>query len=156
MIKTIIVITFVTLMTYVLSTQAVFAEIIIDCDKIRNNETLCMACNIYYEARSESILGQSLVGLVVLSRVSSPKYPDNICKVIWQPYQFSWTKDGISDKVLNSEAWLQAIQISKRLQGINNPYISNILWYHNEDMVPWWAATKSRVATVGRHIFYTE
>lgn len=50
----------------------------------------CLAETIYHEARGEPIAGQRAVGNVVLNRVQSNKFPDTICKVVYQPKQFSW------------------------------------------------------------------
>jgi len=68
-------------------------------DTIQKREQLyCGAQNIYHESRGESNLGQIAVAHVVRNRVESPKYPNTVCEVVWQPKQFSWTHDGRSDE----------------------------------------------------------
>ena len=42
----------------------------------------CLAEAIYFESRGEPFLGQVAVGVVVLRRVASPRFPNNICDVI--------------------------------------------------------------------------
>ncbi len=54
-------------------------------------EFLCMALNVYHEARGESRIGQQAVAHVVLNRRKSGRYPTTLCAVIWQRSQFSWT-----------------------------------------------------------------
>ena len=45
---------------------------------------MCLALNIYFEARNESIAGQIAVAEVTLNRVASKNYPNNVCGVIYQ------------------------------------------------------------------------
>ena len=44
----------------------------------------CLAKNIYFEAKSESFVGQSAVALVVLNRVKDKRYPDSVCAVVYE------------------------------------------------------------------------
>src|SRR5512139_4045578 len=53
------------------------------------SETECLAAVIYHEARGESLKGQLAVGQVVLNRAESKYFPNNICKVAFQPHQFT-------------------------------------------------------------------
>ena len=45
---------------------------------------LCVALNIYFEARSEDLRGKVAVGSVVMNRVESPIFPDTACDVVYQ------------------------------------------------------------------------
>lgn len=82
-----------------------------------DKEIECLAQNIYFEAKSESLKGQIAVGLVTINRVLSEKYPNTICEVVWQKRkhpktgkwvaQFSWTWDGKHDNPRNKEAYEQ-------------------------------------------------
>jgi len=45
---------------------------------------MCLALNVYHEARSEPMVGQYAVANVVLNRVQSTKWPDNISTVEYQ------------------------------------------------------------------------
>ena len=49
-----------------------------------DEEVMCLAETIYFEARGESVAGQLAVGLVVFNRVEHPKYPDTVCGVTRQ------------------------------------------------------------------------
>ena len=45
---------------------------------------MCLAMNVYHESRSEPMLGQYAVAHVVVNRVQSDKYPDEVCvKPYW-------------------------------------------------------------------------
>ena len=78
----------------------------------------CLALNIYFEARNQPVMGQIGVSMVVLNRVNSTDYPDNVCDVIYQgkhskitgmPFrhkcQFSWYCDGLTDTPKDVDAY---------------------------------------------------
>ena len=69
-------------------------------------EVGCLALNIYHEARDESHDGQVAVAAVTLNRMQSASYPDTICGVVWQPHQFSWTRQQVRHKHRDPRAWL--------------------------------------------------
>lgn len=69
---------------------------------------LCLAHNGYFEARGQGFDEMVHVSHVVLNRVDSERYPDDVCDVIWAYRQFSWTLDGKSDKPKDQESWLMA------------------------------------------------
>jgi len=59
--------------------------------KIANtNEVSCMAQNILHESGGESILGQKAVAAVTMNRLLSGKFPNSICKVVYDKGQFAW------------------------------------------------------------------
>ena len=64
----------------------------------------CIALNVYFEARSDNMSGQYAVAHVVLNRVASGRWPDDVCSVVHQGYekgkfkcQFTWYCDGKPD-----------------------------------------------------------
>lgn len=139
--------------------QSAEAKFILDCDVIRNNEKVCLACNLYHEARGEADSGIIAVALVILNRVQSVKYPNSICKVVWQESQFSWTGDGKIDRIYNSDKWLNSLSIAKlmldkkievRVLNID----SNVLWYHRYDIETNWSNKLKVVAVIGNHKFF--
>src|SRR4029078_6002047 len=44
----------------------------------------CLANAFYFEARGESVRGQIAVAQVVMNRVFSPFYPNDVCGVVYQ------------------------------------------------------------------------
>ena len=55
------------------------------------NEIRCMAQNIYFEARAESMLGKTAVGFVTINRVNDKRFPNTVCEVVHQgPHRESW------------------------------------------------------------------
>jgi len=57
-----------------------------------DQETHCLAQNVYHEARGESWHGKMAVALVTLNRTEHWRFPKTICKVVYQPGQFTWTQ----------------------------------------------------------------
>ena len=127
---------------------------------------LCVALNVYFEARSEEFLGNIAVGAVVMNRVESPIFPDNACDVVYQAEylgqwpkrhrcQFSWFCDGLADIPRETEEWAEAVTIATWVHGIGLPDITGgALWYHSNDVSPKWATTD--YLQIGSHKFYTE
>jgi spore germination cell wall hydrolase CwlJ-like protein len=71
---------------------------------------MCLALNMFFEARNESLIGQVMVAEVTLNRVANARFPDTVCEVVWQDRQFSWTHDGKTDNPnklphVDREAW---------------------------------------------------
>lgn len=117
----------------------------------------CLATNVYFEARSEDIEGQRAIAEVTLNRVSSDKYPNNICDVVWQRKQFSWTHDGKSDYPRDFEAWLKAIEVAYEVMNrkTKSKLGPKVHHYHSKKVNPSWAKTMKPIAKIGNHIFYS-
>ena len=54
-----------------------------------DEQTICLAQNIYHEARGEIIDGQIAVSNVVVNRVKSKQFPNDICSVVYQRNQIA-------------------------------------------------------------------
>lgn len=114
---------------------------------------LCLALNIYYEANTEPIEGKYAVAHVTLNRVNNKYYPDNICEVVYQPYQFSWTLS--PQKRPEGEGWKEAKRIAKVVLKGWSPDLSNgATHYHNHTVKPHWSFKYKKVHKVGNHTFY--
>ena len=122
----------------------------------------CLARAIYFEARSESELGQLAVAKVILNRVKLSRYPNNICGVVYQGAQkktgcqFSFACDGQSDKPRNDKYWRQAQRVANRAMNGTSQLrvIATATNYHADYVKPKWASTMRRLIKIGRHIFY--
>ncbi len=116
---------------------------------------MCIALNIYHEARGEPIKGQAAVAHVTLNRARERQM--DVCDVVFQPAQFSWT---IHDpKVRDEAAWERALKIAKRVyhRRIPDP-TAGANHYHADYMTPktWDFRKLSKTAHIGQHIFYTD
>lgn len=157
-----------TLLAVVTNTAAAYEYI--------DDETVCLAKNIYFEARNESLVGQVAVAQVVMNRVQSPKYPNDVCSVIKQGIlsqwhlkktgkevpvrnkcQFSWYCDGKSDEATNQHAWLQSVTLASAvLDNIYPDITEGALWYHAHYSSPYWKSSVKYVTQIDSHIFYSE
>lgn len=116
-------------------------------------ELECLAKNIYFEARGESEKGMLAVATVTLNRVNSGLFPDSICGVVYQPFQFSWT--GTKYKITNNYLYEKAKDIAIRV--IYDNYIMKdfkATHFHNNTVEPRWKMRK--VAVIGNHTFYVK
>lgn len=118
----------------------------------------CLASAVYFEARGEQIEGQLAVAEVVLNRVASKKYPDTICEVVEQPWQFSFVNatGSIPEANRDSKAWKNAVAISTiALDKLAQEVSEDVLWYHADYVAPSWGKRLARQKKVGLHIFYS-
>ena len=123
-------------------------------DTIQKREQLyCGAQNIYHESRGESNLGQIAVAHVVRNRVESPKYPNTVCEVVWQPKQFSWTHDGRSDEPKDRKAFVKAVWLHLIANMKNDITDGALNFYAHKKVTPSWASEKEVVALIGNHTF---
>lgn len=115
----------------------------------------CLALNVYFEARDQDLDGQYLVAEVVMQRVTSPSFPDTVCEVVYQPYAFSWTHDGKSDKPTDVRAWLQAQIIANDILLNGCMICLGATHYATKDAKPHWGPHLNLIGAYGDHIFYS-
>lgn len=149
-------------------THPVVAEAVRSARK-KVREIQCLATAMYYEARGEPARGQFIVGRVILNRVESRYYPDDICGVVYQNAnlknrcQFSFACDGLPNQVNETRTWQQ---IKRRAQylvecddecslaAVGRSELWSSTHYHADYVSPNWAKKLQRTGQVGRHIFY--
>lgn len=135
-----------------------------------NKELRCLAANIFFEARGENAEAQQAVAQVTINRVNSKHYPNDICAVVFQSKQFSWTFQQSSENIqklleadlsgynsLDTLGYQKAYKIASR--AVLKPFRgipSDALWYHADYVSPKWAKVKQAVGYYGTHIFYTK
>lgn len=117
---------------------------------------VCLADNIFHEARGESVRGQEMVAQTTLNRVSSSRWPNNVCGVVYQKYQFSWTINNPGrnlDTVQKQRSYERAMNIAKRFIA-HDPKITNAdHYYAHRKVTPEWKERLTTVAVVGNHTF---
>ena len=149
-----------------------------------NKDAECLAENIYHEARGESTVGKIAVGLVVLNRVESRKWPDSICEVVYEgpkreswetkqnlslsdndriyypvknKCQFSWYCDGLSDDInYATHEWAVSLQVSEKLLSTDKfkGLLEGATHYHAEYVNPSWARSLAYTTRIGTHKYY--
>ena len=124
----------------------------------------CLARNVYYEARGESLAGQYAVAEVTMNRKAAPLFPKTVCEVVyqknWDPLRnryvgaFSWTEFEVLDAPAG-EAWQRALKIAEDVYyRRRTPVLPGVLHFHASYTRPEWAKERERVARIGRHVFY--
>ena len=130
---------------------------------------MCLALNVYHEAKNQSTIGQIAVAQVVMNRVHVKRYPNTVCEVVkqgptykWKPdypvrnrCQFSWYCDGKSDKPREETAWQHALMVADGVY-YNKVYdlVEGATHYHAHYVNPAWASSKTYITRIGDHIFY--
>lgn len=122
----------------------------------------CLAQNVYFEARGESLLGQLGVAHVVMNRVEDRGFPATICDVVKEGgetrlglCQFSWWCDGLSDRPTDLAAWKQSIEVALQTYlGRTADPTQGALWYHADYVQPAWRRMYVLGPRIGRHLFY--
>ena len=130
--------------------------------KARAKAEKCLADAVYFEARGESARGQIAVAQVVMNRVFSGYYPDNVCGVVYQnahrhlACQFTFACDGIPDRVNEPDAWERAKRIARNT--LDGKYwladVGKATHYHAYWVHPWWVRTMRKLDKIGVHTFY--
>lgn len=121
-------------------------------------DIFCLAKNIYHEASVESNLGQYAVAQVTLNRVRSNQYPNTVCDVVMDPWQFSWAnKKSIRWTHPKGPLWNKSKQIAENviLRGKRVMGLEDALFYHADYVRPRWRKVDAKIAKIDRHIFYT-
>lgn len=120
---------------------------------ISAKEINCLAQNIYHEARGEDFVGQSAVAHVTLNRVADDRWPDTVCGVVYQPYQFSWTtnKPVMNDPVAYENSLMIAAVAVVGLS--DDPTDGAVFYYDHSTVTPRWSRAFETVAVIGGHTF---
>lgn len=122
-------------------------------------EVICLAENLFHEARGEGVKGKLAVAFVTINRVNHTRWPDTVCDVVHQPYQFSWTHQGMTinlDNPIEQRSWDQSQRVA--LEVLNGDHINTMIGvthYHTTAVSPTWNKSKVVTAQVGNHVFYS-
>jgi len=123
---------------------------------IADKQVRCLAENIYFESRGESLLGQVAVAKVTVNRLDEG-YASTICGVVKAKGQFSWVGTNISKPF--GDMWEQAVGIALLILNgdhyIKDP-TNGATYFHATYIVfqPGWRRVKSSVLKIGNHVFY--
>ena len=144
-------------------------------------QAYCLAENIYFEARSDSVAGQAAVADVVINRMFDSRYPDTICGVVhdgpvresWKTRQtpdpddavyypikdrcqFSWYCDGKAETINDRKAWIKAQYIAYQMLYADRyrGITEGATHYHAHYVNPTWASKIQYIDSIGSHKFY--
>lgn len=129
--------------------------------KKQRKEIDCLATNMYHEAKGEGGIGWLAVGMVTMNRVNARRWPNTVCKVVYQNngrvYQFSWagTKKRLTkpQEELYNEIYELAILIYLHHHNMYDVTYGAV-FFHADYVKPFWSKKKKRTVKIGRHIFY--
>jgi len=116
----------------------------------RQSDYMLLARVVSGEARGEPYLGQVAVAAVVINRAKSPKFPNTIPGVVYQP--------GAFESVSNGQIWAQHPTRSNfnaardALNGFDPTYGSLFFW-NPYKRVSSWIWSRPIVTQIGKHVF---
>ena len=118
-----------------------------------SKEFLCLARNIYYEAKGEPYIGQIAVAHITFNRAEKV---GSFCEVVHKPKQFSWTL--IKDiKKPSGKEWEMAKHTARMFaRGVRVKNLEDVEHYHTAQVNPKWDNNMNMVAAIGGHQFYGE
>ena len=142
--------------------------------KAEESPSMCLAKNIYFEAKNQGTAGWAAVASVTLNRVNDTRYPNSICEVVYQgparpswkdpelmipirhKCQFSWYCDGKSDVMRNTSKREEIIKFAEYVLStkFDLDITDGATHYHADYVYPAWAKTKTKTIEIGDHIFY--
>ena len=132
-------------------------------DTTRPKAEKCLADAIYFEARGEPYKGQQAVAQVVMNRVFSGYYPNDVCGVVYQnanrhlACQFTFACEGKDlNKIDEPDMWEQAKAIARdMLDGkIWLTDVGHATHYHAYWVRPSWVHEMTKLYRFGVHTFY--
>lgn len=104
---------------------------------------------VYGEARGEPYIGKVAVAAVVLNRIESPKFPDTIPGVIFEPGAFTAVSDG--------QIWLQPEEEARQavLDALNgwDPTGGALYYFNPVTATSDWIWSRPQIKKIGKHIF---
>jgi spore germination cell wall hydrolase CwlJ-like protein len=129
----------------------------------------CLADTVYFEARSETILGQLAVANVVMNRVFSSNGLDTVCDVVYKgkmsksgrmiknKCQFSFYCDGKPERIHDIEGYNQSSVVAAlSMSGVYIQGLEEATSFHAVGSKPKWAQKKVFLRRVGNHMFYKD
>lgn len=114
-----------------------------------------LALNMFHEARGEGLEGMKMIADVTMNRVKDERFPKDVCSVIKQKNQFTWTKKGYNIPISEKESWETALRLAQRvLDGREKLPETGAIYFTEKSIKPSFLRGKTRVRTVGNHAFY--
>uniref|UniRef100_UPI00403F79F6 spore cortex-lytic enzyme n=1 Tax=Paenibacillus sp. FSL R10-2734 TaxID=2954691 RepID=UPI00403F79F6 len=113
------------------------------------NEMDILAKVIYSEARGEPYKGQVAVGAVVMNRIQSSQFPNNIKDVVFQKGAFTAVSDGQYWLTPNRTAYLAALDAVRGW----DPTTNSLYYFNPDTATSAWIWSRPQNLKIGKHIF---
>lgn len=106
---------------------------------------------IYAEAKGEPFKGKVAVGNVVMNRVNSSKFPNNVYSVVFARNQFTPARTGAINNTPDSDS-IRAAKLA--MEGYN--VVPGCFYFINERTTTssWFRRTRTMLYRIGSHSFY--
>ena len=122
----------------------------------------CMVKNIWFEARGESIEGWKAVFDVTINRVLDNRWPNTVCKVVYQGYndgsnlnpQFSWTPNEPKDLGYKNTDLFKKIENNVKLWALAGNIELDANHYATTVTKRIWMNSMVNLGNIGSHTFY--
>ncbi|MDZ5784419.1 cell wall hydrolase [Marinococcus luteus] len=115
----------------------------------RMDEVTSVAKAVYGEARGEAFEGQIGVAAVILNRLESPEFPNNVNGVIQQQNAFTAVADGQYNMTPDQTAY----EAVKQAWNGYDPSQGSMYYYNPEDVTSDWIWTRTPNLSIGQHVF---
>lgn len=114
-----------------------------------NRDVELLARAVHAEARGEPYVGQVAVAAVILNRVESPKFPNTIAGVIYQPGAFT----AVSDGQINLDPGDEARRAARDALNGWDPSYGSLFYYNPATAIDPWIFNLPVHVVIGRHVF---
>lgn len=158
--------------------QKTFEDVLKEVSKVEKEETklatkhtekdkICLAKNIFFEARGTDYFEKVRVANVTMNRLKDKSYPSTLCQVVKQHKQFSWTlvktntiervKALVKKNSAEAAAWKDSLEIAQMaVDGELRDLTRGSLWYHTPAVSPKWSKDKEIAMVSDWHIYYNK
>lgn len=116
---------------------------------LNQSEMDIMAKIIYSEARGEPYKGQVAVGAVVMNRIQSSEFPNDIRGVVFQKSAFTAVDDGQYWLTPNRTAYLAAMDAVRGW----DPTYESLYYFNPKTATSKWIWSRPQTVQIGQHIF---
>lgn len=131
----------------------------------RTRQLDCLTRNIYWEAASEPFEGKVAVAQVTINRVTSGRFGEGVCGVVYQQNnylgkivcQFSWVCETTHKiRPIYPALYRESEEVAKKvlLENFRLGTMRDALYFHGDYVNPNWG--KKKISQIGRHIFYKD
>ncbi|MFK3937292.1 cell wall hydrolase [Alkalihalobacillus sp. NPDC078783] len=136
------------------STNIVAGETLTIPTTVSSNEKELLARLVHAEAKGEPYAGKVAVATVVLNRVDSDLFPDNVNDVVYERsasghYAFSPVLDGSISNKADSES-IRAVEEATQFRGQGQ---NSLYFYNPATATSKWVSTREQTLVIGDHVF---
>ena len=113
----------------------------------------CLSVMAYHEAKGESDAGMLAVIHTTLNRVRDSRFPNSVCSVVYQPSQYSWTKQ--NPKIKEKKQYERAKRLAQEvIEGKHKDVSKGALYFVHIKTNRNWLKKLTYTCTIGNHKFF--